>query len=314
MIRRKHYISGRGTRYFSNSSGIVMEKRSAFITFFIPLILMMVCLGFGSYFGFQYYQEHVPSLLSSDSTEEVKQKDKQESAYELEPFQAREDEFLASQIKNIVEDLPGTPKKWSVSVRDLNSGRMANINADKQFDLGGAASLFLFPSLEKRLSADYWQSYIDYSHSVNECVTNMISKDDDSCSTAFGYYLGWNKYDEYNHEIGFKDTLIKADKKTSTARDVSEMMYRLQNSQILSDKARRLAFDGFYDQQSSNGIKNVCDNCLVGSLVTERDNLKHEVAVVTHGSSKYVVAIMSQDAQWQDFEKLARGIDREMNP
>ena len=314
MIRNKRYISGRSTRHFNYRTGVVQDKRSVLVTFFLPLFMMMGILAGGSYAGYNYYQ-NTPSILANEDSDTSNQpKDTEDSPYELKAFQAREDEFLASQIKSKISDISGG-SEWSVTVRDLNSGRMANVNADQKLNPAGLYKMFLLPSLEKRLSSDYWQSYIDYRYSVEECVARMIKSDDDSCVTAFGYYLGWDKYNEYNQVLGFKETSIKQDGSISTSREVGEMMYRLQNSQILSDKARRLAFDSLYDQEKIDGIPKGCgQDCLVANLASEYEGYKHDVAVVTHGQAKYVVTIMTNNASWSDIAEMASYIDKEMFP
>lgn len=169
--------------------------------------------------------------------------------------------------------------------------------------------------LEKKLSADYWKSRLG-NQTINSCVEAMIKKSDNDCANAVGNYAGWKTIDPLNQGLGFTKTKINAkDNQQTTARETADLLYRLQNSQILSDKGRRVFFDAFYEQQHRYGIPAGCgQDCLVGNKTGESNNVKHDAAIVTHGSTQYVVVIMSTGANWAQLADVAHTIDLAMLP
>lgn len=315
MKRNKQLLSGPSVRYYEHTVGIVNKKRSVFLTVFLPVVLVLGLLGGGGLFGYNYYKNNQPVRQSVETPAVVQTL----AAAEEEPIiqkavQAKEDKQLAALVREKVDEMPKNTK-WAVSIRDLNSGRMANVNADNKMESASLYKLFLLAPLEKKISADYWKSSLG-KQSISACVTAMIKVSDNDCGNAVGTYTGWKNIDVLNQSLGFVNTKVNTkDGNVTTAREVSELMYRLQNSQLLSDKARRLVFDALYEQKYRSGIAAGCGSeCLVGNKTGEIDNVRHDTAVVTHGSTKYVVTIMSTGGSWSQIADIARTVDDAMNP
>lgn len=316
MKRNKKLVHGPSVRYFQHSAGIVNNKKPALVRLVLPMLSTLMLLGGGGYYGLVQYQKSRPVVLSNQSQfEPVEIKEAEESTINLEPFQAREDELLAGEIQKTIDSLPDDTE-WAVSVRDLNSGRMANINSDKKMEAASFYKMFLLAPLEKRLSADYWSSYIG-SQPISECVIAMIEISDNDCPVSLGDYMGWNTVDILNHELGFNNTTVNTtDGNKTTAKDMSELVYRLQNSMILSDKARRLVFDALYEQRYRDGIPTGCgQDCLVGNKTGNLDGIKHDAAVVKHREAHYIIVIMSTgNGSWDQVAEIAGSVDKAMLP
>ncbi len=315
-MRNKKRVSGPSVRYYQHSAGIVTNKKPALVRIVLPVFMAVFMMAGAGYFSLRQFEQQRPVVLSNQSQfEPVEVKEEEPSDIDLEPFQAKEDEQLADQIQEKIDSMPkGT--EWAVSVRDLNSGRMANINADKKMESASFYKMFLLAPLEKRLSAEYWGSWIS-NYTIEECVTAMIEISDNDCPQALGNYMGWNTVDALNHELGFKNTTINTQTgNLTTSRDMSELMYRLQNSMMLSDKARRLVFDALYNQRYRDGIPNGCgQECLVGNKTGNLDGIKHDAAVVKHGSAHYIIVIMSSgNSDWGQVADVAGAVDVIMNP
>ena len=318
MKRNTKLISGRDIRYYNYHSGTVARGRSRLLTLFLPLVLVFSALGGGGYFGYKQFNfiTSPQTVLQSNEApaEEPESLEEQDDSLAQQAFRLREDERLSNEIKKKIDGMPKSIT-WAVSVRDLNTGRMANINADRKMESASLYKLFLLPALEKKISADNWKSRLGKG-SINDCVIAMIKVSDNDCPRAIGEYAGWKNVNPLNASLGFTHTSI-SDKagNTTTARDVSEMMYRLQNSQILSDKGRRTVFDALYAQKFRSGIPKGCgQDCLVANKTGDIDNVKHDAAIVTHDTARYVVVIMTENGSWQNIADLAEQIDNIMLP
>jgi beta-lactamase class A len=251
----------------------------------------------------------------ADSVKQVQQKQTQEQTDKKEaPKRAQEDAALAKLIEKKIKEMPkGT--KWSVSVRDLNSDRMANVNADDQFEAAGLSNLFLLAPLEGKVGADQWNNRLA-GKPASTCVEQMLKATDNKCAEAIASYVNWQSIDGTNRGLGFKNTKMESAKsQQTTSRDVSEVLHRLQTGQMLTDKARRVVFDGLYRQKARDGIYKGCGvDCLVGNKTGESDKVRHDAAVVTHGPAKYIVVIMSSGGSWQQIADITQTIDVAMLP
>lgn len=319
MKRNTKLIRGRDIRYYNYQSGTVARGRSRLLTVLLPMVLVFSALGGGGYFGykqFHFLTSPRPVLQSNETPSEKPANLDEQDSENLSPqaFRLREDEKLSNEIKKKIDGMPKSVT-WAVSVRDLNTGRMANINSDRKMESASLYKLFLLPALEKKINADNWKSRLGKG-TINDCVIAMIKVSDNECPRSVGEYAGWKNVNPLNASLGFTHTNI-SDKSgnTTTARDVAEMMYRLQNSQILSDKARRAVFDALYAQKFRNGIPKGCgQECLVANKTGDIDNVKHDAAIVTHDSARYVVVIMTENGSWQNIADLAEQIDNIMLP
>jgi beta-lactamase class A len=301
-------------RYYQHSAGVVYAKRRPNLLA-VARGFLAVCIVSAGAFGVYQKLNASPLQRTDGLGSAITQKEQLSEQTNLvqAPKQAREDESMSRFVQSQLKSMPKN-QKWSVFIRDLNSERMVSINADDRMQSASLYKLFLLPPLENKLPAKNWNSRLG-AHTINDCVTAMIRVSDNLCGEAVGNYVGWQYIDKYNQNVGFTKTKIGSSAQQTTAREVGDLIYRLQNAQILSDKARRLIFDGLYGQKLRMGIPTGCgEECLVGNKTGEDGPVKHDVAVVTHNSAKYVVVIMSENASWSDVASVAHTVDQALLP
>lgn len=314
MSAKKRLFARKTNRYFNYRIGAYSERRSILSLVFLPLFILLI-LGSVGTMGYVYYQkQNVVLSVENKTSAPVEIKPLTQEQIDQKAFQAREDQDLVKTIQKKINQMPKTGE-WQVSLRDLKSGRMANIESDTVTSAGSLHNLYLLAPLEKKISADNWKSFVG-KQSINDCVLAMIKVSDSDCPHTLANYTNWKNIDPHNQSLGFKQTsLNKNGNHLTTARETAELMYRLQNSQILSDKARRLVFDALYEQKYRQGIPNGCGSeCLVANKTGDIGEYRHDAAVVTHGGAKYVLVIMTKNATWPQIADLASTIDKEMLP
>lgn len=273
-------------------------------------------LGAGVNAALNYQQNKAQPAFQREGTVAVEtQKPAEESSEKLKSAatKAREDEQLAKQVKSKLKNVPGG-QKWSVYVRDLNSDRMASINADSEVNAAGLSNLFLVAPLEAKMPSNKW-TYKAGKQTIGGCVEQMIKANDANCIQTLKQYTNMKSADDVNKSLGFKKTTISGKDTETTAREAGDLLYRLQTGQVLSDKARRTVFDGLYTQKSREGIPAGCDQkCLVANITGEANGVRSDAAIVTTGSSKYVVVIVANGASWSQIADVAASIRLTMQP
>lgn len=300
--------------YFDHRHGVLKKNalsRYNALSGLMSAVLIFGGLGFASVKALDLYRQHQNSPASlqrqSVAVDPAAQADENNNKLKDTTKAAREDKDLAKAIKSKLKNVPGG-QKWSVYVRDLNSDRMASINADDMHDAGDLGNLFLLAPLEIKVSSDRW-GYRYGKQQLAKCIEQMIKASDDDCTRLVRQYADLKNADSVNAGLGFKKTEISEKQLKTTARETGDLLFRLQNSQVLNDKARRVFFDGLYAQKSREGIPMRCDQgCLVGNATAEDNNIRHDAAIVTAGDSKYVVVIMTQGASWSQIADVASHI------
>lgn len=313
MKSKSRAIKGPKVHYFKHDLGVVNAKRSR-LKIGVSLCMSLTFVAVGSYSAITLKATSLAQRASDIARAEQKPEEKQPKQQETST-RAREDEALAKEIQKKLREMPkGT--NWSVSVRDLNSERMANVRADEIMDSASLYKLFLFAPLDRKLeTTSSWTSRLS-GQQIENCAELMIKVSDNGCAVKIGNYVKWDNIDALNRSHGFTKTkLNSATSQQTTSREVADLLFRLQNSQILSDKARRVFFDGMYRQKLREGIPKGCGpECLVGNKTGELGGIRHDAAIVRHDKAHYVVVIMSEGGTWQNIADVAHSVDQMMLP
>lgn len=318
-INTKSLKSAKRVYYFKHQNGVLENKVRNKYRVLWGLMAAALVFGGGNLVVSKIHelgqQKPVPGVYQRQGAAVNTSKKSDESSDKLKNAvpKAREDEQLAKQVKSKLKNVPGG-QKWSVYVRDLNSERMASINADKTTEAAGLGNMFTTTALEAKLPANNW-GYRAGKQTVAKCVEFMISSADSDCAVAVAKYADLKNADNVNEGLGFKKTTISGKDRKTTARETGELLFRLQNGQLLSDKARRTVFDGLYGQKQSEGIAAGCDaNCLVASVTGESGTVRHDAAIVTSGQAKYVVVIMTNGATWSQIADVSATVRQALQP
>ena len=308
--------------YFDHRNGVLKNKATSKYKMLSSLAATVLVLGGGGiavtkYMDYSQNKKNTASILQRQGELELDTSKKQGQAgsnLKDATLKAREDEKLAKDIKSKLKNVPGG-QKWSVYVRDLKSDRMASINADTLMDAPTLSNLFTVAPLEAKHPTSKW----DYSlgkATMMDCVRIIVSAPDSNCTRLIAKYADLKNADSINNGLGFKKTTITSSKQQTTAREIGDLLFRLQHSQVLSDKARRAVFDGLYGQKSRDGVPAGCDEkCLIANIAGENKNLRHDAAIVTSGDAKYVVVIMtSNNANWGQIADVASHVRAAFQP
>lgn len=310
---------GKKVYYFEHKNGVLETKKakSRYQAASGMLVALFMIGGVGA-LSVQVYQMRQPGTASAtlqrqnmslDPTKTANAEDNLKNADK----KAREDEQLSKKIKNKLKNVPGG-QKWSVYVRDVKTDRMAGVNADKELNASGLSNLLVTLPLESEFTSDKW-NYRAGNTTVAKCVEALVRAAEENCRHSVDYYAKLKNSDAVFNGLGFKKTSLSDKEQKTSARDMGELLFRLQNSQGLSDKARRIVFDGLYGHKLREGIPASCKaECLVANITGESDEVRHDAAIVTVGASQYVVVIMTNGGSWSQIADVASQIQVELNP
>lgn len=318
-IKIKSLKSDKRVYYFDHRHGVLKNKVRTKYQVLSGLMTVALVFGGGSIAVNKIrdfsQSKPMPGVYQRASTTADTSKKSDEPSDKLKNAipKAREDEQLAKQVKDKLKNVPGG-QKWSVYVRDLNSDRMASINADNSIEAAGIGNLFITTALEAKTPANNW-NYRGGKQTIAKCVELMISSADSDCAVAVGKSADLKNADNINEGHGFKKTTIGSKDRKTTARETGDLLFRLQNGQLLSDKARRVVFDGLYGQKQREGVPAGCDEkCLVASITGESGSVRHDAAIVTSGEARYVVVIMTQGSTWSQIADVSATIRLALKP
>ncbi len=314
LKRNKSIFRGQKVSYYEHTSGVINTRKPLIKSAIIPVFTLACLIGIGGFFSYQsIFNKPVQVAQNATALSEVKKPNKPEIITEQKTVKPYEDKNLTTNVRSVIARNGGLGE-YSVVVRDLKSGRSVNIESSQKMPAGELYKLFLLPSLEKKTDSSEWNKWLNGKSNIGDCVKEMIKSSENRCGEAITKYVDAKTLDSYNKNLGFNSTHTEdITKSTTSASDVSEIIYRLQSSQLLSDKGRRTFFDGFYEQKIRKGIPIGCGSeCLVGNKTSEQADYKYDAAVVTSGNSKYVLVIMSKGSNWQLIGDIAKGIDYHM--
>lgn len=320
-IQKVRFNRSKRVYYFDYRHGVLKGKNASRmhqLSGFMTAVFLIGGLGFGvnqalNYQAEQntktsYQRDNVAAVSASSEANTASDKLKNAS------LKAREDEQLAKQIKTKLKNIPGG-QKWSVYVRDVKSDRMASINADTVYDAGSLNNLLITVPLEAKLPSSNW-NYRAGKSTVAKCVPLAISANDTDCARALAGYADLKNADSVFNSIGMKKTNVNDKQSQTTARELGDLLFRLQNGQVLSDKGRRAVFDGLYAQKMREGIPAGCSGqkCLVANINADSKTFRHDAAIVTTDKAQYVVVVMTNGANWGQISDLSASVRLALEP
>ncbi len=314
LNRNKSIFRGQKVSYYEHTSGIINTKKPLLKSAILPVFALACLVGIGGFFSYQnVFNKPIQVSQNATPISAVEPASKPEIITEQKTTKPYEDKNLTTSLRSVVAR-NGGQGEYSIVVRDLNSGRSVNIESSQKMPAGELYKLFLLPSLERKTDAVEWNKWLNGKNNIGNCVKEMVRSVENRCGEAVAKYIDIKTVDGYNKNLGLNSTHIEdIEKSTTTAQDVSEVIYRLQTSQLLSDKGRRTFFDGFYEQKNRKGIPIGCGStCLVGNKTSEQGDYRYDAAVVTSGKTKYVLVIMSKGSNWQLIGDITKGIDYHM--
>ncbi len=316
--KSKPLVRGTRVNYFNHTYGTVNGRSKSGLKIASGLMSAVIVFG-GIGVGAtklleQDHKKPASSLQRQSVTVDTSKKAGEADQLKNASTKAREDEQLAKQIKSKLRDVPGG-QKWSVYVRDLKSDRMASVNADDVRAATGFGNLFAALPLEAKTPSERW-TYKIGTQTIAGCIQTLISSNDKNCEQSLSRYYDAKNADNVLNGLGFKKTTVSGKEKKTTAREAGDLLYRLQNSQLLSDKARRAVFDGLYGQKNRDGLAKDCNSpeCFVANVVSEDNDARHDAAIITSGDTQYVVVIMTNGASWSQIANVSKDIFQMFKP
>lgn len=319
-IKINPFKDGKKVYYFDHRYGVLQDKGRLKYKIFSSLITALFIFG-GTGFAvskFADYSQHkqATAALQRQSVQvDTNQKDEEPNKLKDAVPKAREDEQLAKQIKDKLKNVPGG-QKWSVYVRDVKSDRMASINADDSFEAANLSNLFMVAPLEAKIPAANW-AHRGGKQTLTKCVEAMINSSDLDCAQSVSRSADIKNAHAVNSSLGFKKTHMNEKEQKTTPRETGDLLFRLQKGQIVSDKARRIVFDGLYGQKMREGIPAGCvePQCLIANIAADSKGVKHDAAILTTDKAQFVVVIMSNNgASWSQMSDVSAAIRLAMQP
>ncbi len=223
---------------------------------------------------------------------------------------------LKSLLENWISENAGT---YSVYVEELDSGgRKAAVHDDISRVMASTYKVFLSAvayhlaengeiSLNKKV----------YGNStVEDCIRLGIINSDNPCMIALGKYIGWAKVDSTIAAMGFKDTVLNNynsdgsfnGDKTSTARDMAQILKQLSNGTLLSSANTKKLLGYMAQDIYDDGIPAGSGGSNVEHKVGFLYALKHDMGIVYAPESTYVLVVLSDNSSWSRIADVSQEI------
>jgi len=221
---------------------------------------------------------------------------------------------LGKLIEDWTKDHSGT---YGVMVTEIGGqGRQAGYNANKSFVTASTYKMFLAYALLKEvengdLKLTDKAGYA--SHSVKDCIDEMILRSTNFCSVPLGWKIGWDRTDELLAEAGFVATKLNnynsakqlSGDKRSTAAEEALFLRKLNNGELLNGSNTGYLLGLLKNQIHRKGIPSGVPGVVVADKVGFLEGYTHDVGIVYSDDATYVISIMSLWGSWGQFADLS---------
>ncbi|MBP7807083.1 class A beta-lactamase-related serine hydrolase [Candidatus Saccharibacteria bacterium] len=202
-----------------------------------------------------------------------------------------------------------------VVVRELNAtGRSASINANTQFLPASVSKLYLIHYLYNGIERGSWtaKSKLGTTHTVGQCIERMVVISDNGCFNAIGANRGWSNVASFAQSQGFSSTNPNPSVYTTTANDTALYMSKLYRGSLVSPAHRSQLLGYMRRQIYRTGIP-LGSKGSVADKVGYWGGYRHDVAIVYHPKSTYVLSVLTSGSSNAQLADLARRVSSFMD-
>jgi beta-lactamase class A len=189
------------------------------------------------------------------------------------------------------------PGKFSIIVKDLNTGVQAEVAADRIMMSASLYKLFVAQRVYQRVDLGQLQltaaAGSGTGRTVQSCLSVMITVSDNGCGRALGNTLGWGAQDQALHVEGYPGTTLASPQKT-TARDVAALFERLHVGTLLSAGSSGQLMNLLKSQRVNNRLPlGVPAGTVLAHKTGDLDGYVHDAGIVYGPKTTYLVVAMS---------------------
>ncbi len=202
-----------------------------------------------------------------------------------------------------------------VVVRELNAtGRSASINTNTQFLPASLSKIYLIHYLYNGIERGRWtaNSKFGTSYTVGQCIERMVVVSDNGCFNAIGSNRGWSNVASFAQSQGFTSTNPNPSIYTTTANDTALYMSKLYGGSLVSSTHRSQLLGYMRRQIYRTGIP-LGSKGSVADKVGYWGSYRHDVAIVYHPKSTYVLSILTIGGSNAQLADLARRVSSFMD-
>jgi beta-lactamase class A len=215
----------------------------------------------------------------------------------------------------LIDWTKGHPRQqWSVVVEGLDSHTpSANINADLVYQSASIYKLMLMYSLlQKTDFASLSKTNLQVQGraiSLQDCASAMLKVSDNYCGDAIGNLVGWAKASDSIKKLGLDSTNLNSSTgATTTAADAAIFLKALNSGPAFTSDARDFILNTLKQQTYRSGIPAGCKGCEVANKTGDLSFVRHDIAIIKDGGSKYVLTIFTNGASYYQVAQLTTQI------
>ncbi len=191
--------------------------------------------------------------------------------------------------------------QYSIYVKDLKTGTLASVNADKVMLSASLYKLFVAQRIYQMVDS----GTVTYGHSagsssglnVEDCLTNMIRISDNDCGHDLGSLVGWNKQDAALKNAGYKNTSLgdtAESPQLTNSKDVGLLLEHLYSGTLMSPNAATRFVNLLKDQRVNDRFPaGLPAGTVVAHKTGDLSGYTHDAGIIYGAKTDFVVVIMS---------------------
>lgn len=227
-----------------------------------------------------------------------------------------QDPQLQSVLDNWVKTHPS--KDWSIVVQGLDlDSRSASVRGKSWYTPASIYKLLMTQTVFQNYDLKDLQTQtitVDgKKRTMSSCLDAMIRVSDNPCGEAMGKFFGWSRIDANLRKLGLKETQLNGkDAQFINAEDTALYLRKLYNGDAMASDERDWLLNVMQQQKFRKGIPAGCADCVVADKIGDLMNVRHDAAIVKHGSHAYVLVIFTSGAGYDQMAELTRQIQSVM--
>jgi beta-lactamase class A len=202
--------------------------------------------------------------------------------------------------------------RWGIVIKELGgTQRTASVRANERFVTASVYKPFVAMVALNQIAAAQLDPNAPTStgKSLDACIELMIVHSDNACAHAVGDMVGWGAATAAIQAKGFTNTSVAEQYNFyTTPTDTTAYLEGLFDSSLMSAAHTSRMLGMLRRQVYRNGIPTGSRGSAVANKVGYTDSYRHDVGIVYHPKSAYVLSILSYGGTYPQIVDLARTV------
>lgn len=205
-------------------------------------------------------------------------------------------EELVKIINTNIKDYPAT---FGVYIKNISTGQVVSLNADKQFNSASLYKLAVMYAIYKKGS----EGKLNLAEQqIQDNLKTMITvSSNEAAYFLVDNYTSWKEVTDMMQQIGLKKTTLNQNPIITTPKDMGRLLELMALGKLISLETSASMLELMTAQKINDRIPvHLPPNALIAHKTGELGDVRHDAGVIISPENNYILVLMSKNGEYPE--------------